>query len=347
MNADSSILNARSEMPRVSLVRSICYRPGPTRLLVTYNRILFISSQGNFSWGGAEELWSRAALYLAAEGFAVSASYPAFSPPDQRIVNLIEHGVDVWSRPRRYPLRKRAWRALVGPEKTPTTTEVERLVTAKSPEFVVISDGAPFPPLDLLEMCATKRLPFIIIVQCNHYYWWPGDALAERYRTVLAAALRCYFVSEANRRIAEKQIGCELLNAELVRNPLNVRFNASPPWPPLGPDDELSFACVARLEPTAKRPGRSLRSAGTTRMVNPQLAITLVWGEVGDNRGGLERWAHRLGITDRVVFEGTCGRRRRNLVAKSRPRHAGHELKVCPALWSRRCCVGRMSSRPM
>jgi hypothetical protein len=60
----------------------------------------------------------------------------------------------------------------------------------------------PFPPLDLLEMCATERLPFIIIVQCNHYFWWPGDALAERYRAVLAAALRCYFVSEANRRIA-------------------------------------------------------------------------------------------------------------------------------------------------
>jgi hypothetical protein len=98
----------------------------------------------------------------------------------------------------------------------------------------VISDGAPFPPLDLLEMCAAKHLPFIIIVHCNHYFWWPGDPLAERYRAALAAASRCYFVSEANRRIAEKQIGCELPNADLVRNPFNVGFNASPPWPPLG-----------------------------------------------------------------------------------------------------------------
>jgi hypothetical protein len=124
----------------------------------------------------------------------------------------------------------------------------------KIPQFVVISDGGPFPPLDLLKMCATQDLPFVIIVQCNHYFWWPGDALAERYRAALAAAaLRCYFVSEANRRIAEKQIGCELLNAELVRNPFNVDFNASPPWPPLARDGELRFACVGRLDPPGKR----------------------------------------------------------------------------------------------
>jgi glycosyltransferase involved in cell wall biosynthesis len=271
---------------------------------VTYKRIIFVSSQNNFSWGGAEELWSRAALHLAAEGFAVSASYPAFSPPDPRILNLIERGVDVWSRPRQHPLRKRAWRALVTPEKTPTTTEVERLVSAKSAEFVVISDGAPFPPLDLLEMCTTKRLPFIIIVQCNHYFWWPGDGLAERYRAALGAAVRCYFVSEANRRIAEKQIGCELLNAEVVRNPFNVEFSASPPWPPLGQGSELRFACVARLEPTAKGQDILFEVLAQPAWASRNWRLHLYGGEDGDNRGGLERWAQRLGITERVVFEG-------------------------------------------
>ena len=49
--------------------------------------------------------------------------------------------------------------------------QVERQIAATSLEFVVISDGAPFPPLDLLEMCAAKRLPFAIIVQCNQDFW--------------------------------------------------------------------------------------------------------------------------------------------------------------------------------
>ncbi len=177
---------------------------------MTNQRILFVSSVNDTPWGAAEELWSRAALDLTAEGLAVFASYAGHSPPHRRILDLRNRGVEVWFRPIPYPLRKRAWRALIAPQKTPTTLEVERLIAARPPDFVVISDGAPFPPLDLLEMCVAKRLPFVIIVQCNQYFWWPADDLAERYRAALATALRCYFVSDANRRIAEKQIGCEL-----------------------------------------------------------------------------------------------------------------------------------------
>ena len=267
-------------------------------------RILFVSSPNNVSWGAAEELWSRAALNLAAEGFAVSASYPKYSPPDPRILNLIARGIDVWFRPRQNPLRKRAWRALIAPEKTPTTLEVEGQVAARSPECVVISDGAPFPPLDLLEMCMTKRLPFVIIVHCNHYFWWPDDVFAERYRTALAAALRCYFVSDANRRIAEKQVGCEFRNAELVRNPFNVDFDASPPWPPLARDGELRFACVARLEPIAKGQDVLFEVLAQPAWACRNWRLHLYGRKDGDNRGGLERWAQRLGLADRVVFEG-------------------------------------------
>ena len=269
---------------------------------MAHKRILFVSSVNNTPWGAAEELWSRAALDLAVEGFAVFASYAAHSPPDRRVLNLTERGIEVWFRPMRYPLRKRAWRALTAPQKSPTTLEVERLVAARSPEFVVISDGAPFPPLDLLEMCATKRLPFVIIVHCNSYFWWPADALAERYRAALAAALRCYFVSNQNRRIAEKQIGCELPNAELVRNPFNVDFSASLPWPPLGGDGELRFACVGRLEPAGKGQDILFEVLAGPAWVTRYWRLHLYGG--GENRGGLERWAQRLGLADRVVFEG-------------------------------------------
>jgi glycosyltransferase involved in cell wall biosynthesis len=265
-------------------------------------RILFVSSVNDTPWGAAEELWSRVALDLAAEGFAVSASYAAWSPPHPRVLDLTERGVDVWFRPTPYPLRKRAWRRLTAPQKSLTTLEVERLVAARSPEFVVISDGSPFPPLDLLEMCVSKRLPFVIIVHCNQYFWWPADDLAARYRAALAAALRCYFVSDANRRIAEKQIGCELPNAELVRNPFNVDFNASPPWPPLGPDGELRFACVGRLDAPGKGQDILFEVLAGPTWATRSWRLHL-YGN-GENRGGLERWAQRLRLADRVVFEG-------------------------------------------
>jgi glycosyltransferase involved in cell wall biosynthesis len=269
---------------------------------VAYKPILFVSSVNATPWGGAEELWSRAALNLAADGFAVSASVVAWSPPHPRVLNLSERGIEVWCRPTQHSLRKRAWHRLTAPQKSPTTLQVEQLIAARSPEFVVISDGAPFPPLDLLEMCATKRLPFVIIVQCNQYFWWPADALAERYRTALAAALRCYFVSDANRRIAEKQIGCELPNSEVVRNPFNVDFGASPPWPPLGRDGELSFACVGRLDAPGKGQDILFEVLAGPPWASRNWRLHL-YGD-GENRAGLERWAQRLGLANRVVFEG-------------------------------------------
>jgi glycosyltransferase involved in cell wall biosynthesis len=188
------------------------------------------------------------------------------------------------------------------PQKTPTTLEVERLIVARSPDFVVINDGAPFPPLDLLEVCAAKRLPFVVVVHCNQYFWWPADDLAERYRAVLGAALRCYFVSDANRRIAEKQIGTELSNAEVVRNPFNVDYNASPPWPDACLDGDLHFACVGRLEPAGKGQDVLFEVLAQPAWATRNWRLHL-YGN-GENRDVLKRCAQRLGLGDRVVFEG-------------------------------------------
>lgn len=265
-------------------------------------RILFVSSTNSTPWGAAEELWSRVALDLAATGFAVSASIVGWTPPHANALELVESGIDVWFRPTPYPLRKRAWRALIAPEKDLTTLEVKRLIAARSPDFVMISDGAPFPPLDLLEMCAAKHLPFVIIVHCNQYFWWPADELTERYRAALASALRCYFVSNANRRIAEKQIGCEMLNAEIVRNPFNVDYNASPSWPPLGLNGELRLACVGRLDAPGKGQDILFEVLARPEWATRNWRLHL-YGD-GENRNGLQRWAQRLGLTDRVVFEG-------------------------------------------
>jgi glycosyltransferase involved in cell wall biosynthesis len=272
---------------------------------MAHKRILFVSTMSGSAWGGSEELWSRAALDLAAEGISVFASVVVWSPPDPRILNLIKQGVEVWFRPNSYPLRTLVWRRITVPQKTYTrveVVEVERLITARSPQFVVLSDGGPFPPVDLLEMCETKRLPFVTIGQANWDFWWPGDAVAERYRAALAAARRCYFVSNANRRLAEKEIGCELPNAEVVRNPFNVCFIASPPWPPLGRDGELRFACVGRLEPAAKGQDILLEALAQPAWATRNWRLYL-YGD-GRNRGVLERLVQRLGLTDRVVFEG-------------------------------------------
>ena len=272
------------------------------------NKIFFISTMDGDPWGGSEELWSQTALRLVAEGYSVSASVLERGPPHPRVVNLLERGVKVSFRPARYPLRKLAWHYLTAQPKTTTlgaligALELQRILAANPPDLVVLSNGGPLPPIDLIEVCNERRVPFVTIGQANRDEVWPGDALAARYRTALSAARGCYFVSEANLRLLEKQIGCTLQRAEVVRNPFNVDYDVSLPWPEPSGDDELRFACVARLEPAAKGQDILFEALAKPPWADRRWRLHL-YGQ-GNWRCGLERLARRLGLSDRVVFEG-------------------------------------------
>jgi glycosyltransferase involved in cell wall biosynthesis len=265
-------------------------------------KIVFVSLMRGAPWAGCEELWSQTAVNLVEEGFAVSASILAWSPPHRRVLDMVDRGIDIWLRPRKYSLQKLAWNKLTSPKSSLETLDVQRLIEAKSPDLVVLSEGGAFPPMEMLESCIARRVPFVTIAEANCDFWWPTDEEAERYRKGFSAALRCYFVSEANRRLLEKQIGCELSNAEVVRNPFNVKFDFSPAWPNLGQDGELHFACVARLDPVPKGQDILFEAlSGPSWMPRPwQLTL---YGE-GQRRKSLECLAQRLGISDRVIFAG-------------------------------------------
>jgi hypothetical protein len=214
---------------------------------------------GGSPWGGSEELWSRTALELVAEGFPVCASIRDWSPPHPRALALKERGVEVWLRPHAAPLWKHAWRAAAAPgqtcrlawgvlaeQRTVTDVEAERLLRARPPSLVVISEGSAFPPVDLLEFCIARRLPFATIQHANTESWSLPDRLAERYRTAIGGARRCYFVSQANRRLTETQIGDRLSNAEVIWNPVNLDPNyCQAGWPAPGPGGNCVSAASA------------------------------------------------------------------------------------------------------
>ena len=233
---------------------------------------------------------------------SISASVHNWSPLHERILKLTEAGADIQLRPPYYPLWKRATRTLFGSNNTVTVAEVQSLITAKPPALVIISAGAPLPPVELLELCASKKLQFVTIGQTNWEGWWPSDEMAGRYRKILPAARRCYFVSKANQRLTEKQIGCEISNAEVIHNPFNVDFHASLPWPPLKNSSDLHLACVGRLHPTSKGQDILFEALANPAWSERSWRLTL-YGE-GPMRNSLERMVKRLGLRDRVVFAG-------------------------------------------
>ena len=262
--------------------------------------IVFVSTMHPYPWGGSEELWSRTAMQFARNGISVAASVHGWSPPSKQVLQLVEAGIPVQLRRARHSLWRRAIQKL-GTSQDPLVTEVERLLARKQPCLVVFSDGGLAPPIALLEMCA-GRFPFVTISQANSERWWPDDELANRYRRAMPAALRCYFVSKANYRLFQIQVGCELPNAEIVWNPFNVNLNARPAWLPLPSDGELCLACVARLDPSSKGHDILLGALADPVWASRRWRLTF-YGD-GPMRNGVKRMVDHFRLQDRVTFAG-------------------------------------------
>ena len=255
-----------------------------------------------YAWGGSEELWSRAALDFLAQGMEVSASVREWKPLHARMRQLSEKGVELWLRPQSYPILKLGWQRIAHRGVSSTTLEVRRMLGARKPTLVIFSSGGPYPPIDLVELCMEKGIRFVTIGQANWDWNWIDDEHAARCRRGLSAAIRCFFVSRANLALTEKQLGCQLSNAEVVWNPFNIDYKASPSWPALGSNGELRLACVARLDPAFKGHDILFEALSTREWATRNWRLYL-YGE-GPVRNVLERLVQHFGISRRVVFAG-------------------------------------------
>jgi glycosyltransferase involved in cell wall biosynthesis len=265
---------------------------------MTGQRILFFST--TTGWAACEELWSQAALELLREGHEISASVS--TPVHPRVNALQKTGLYIAPRPVEYSILERAWHYAFARVKEKWVLELRNVIRNKSPQLVVFSEGTTYPPIELIDVCVSAKLPFATISHKNWDALWQSDELAARYRHALGLAQRCYFVSRANLRLAEWQIGCELTNAEVVRNPYNVGFNAAPAWPRLEPNDQLRMACVARLDPGQKGHDLLFEALANESWAERNWHLSL-FGR-GPVRSPLERLATHFGIAERVTFAG-------------------------------------------
>jgi glycosyltransferase involved in cell wall biosynthesis len=266
-------------------------------------RVLFVTTPHLDPWSGAEELWSRTAIELVSQGVPVSASVWEESLECPRMRELQARGVDLCPWPRQYSLRKHPWKRLRSWHNGAVAFAVERLLDAGTSAIAVLSDGGILPPIQLLELCVAKRIPFVTISHAgSEAVSYFDDDLAKRYRAALAAALRCFFVAQRIRLSAEKQIGGELANADIVRNPFNVSYDASVPWPKSGTDAAVRFACVGRLHPPAKGQDILFEALAQSQWKCRNWRLS-IYGE-GSTRLSLEWLARRLGLSERVKFAG-------------------------------------------
>jgi glycosyltransferase involved in cell wall biosynthesis len=299
--------------------------------------ILFISTMDGVPWGGSEELWTRTAALLAKQGMSVAASVHGWPQLDRRIIELSRPGVDLRPRPIKSSLLARARRCRSG--ETKLTFDIERSFGDTSPSLVVISNGDAFPPIELGEMCVAKGWPFVTVAHTNLAIFWPPDGMVARLRKVLPLARRCYFVSKANRILAEKQLGYDFDNAEIVYNPVVVEIDSPIAWPPYMSDQELRMACVGRLS-CEKGQDILLDALASPCWRERNWRLTL-YGN-GPGRDMLGRLVERLKLRDRVSFAGHVAVEEiwhENHILVLPSRHEGMPLTVIEAMFCGRPVV--------
>lgn len=265
-------------------------------------RIAFVSTNGAGPWGGSEVLWSEAALRLARQGHAATASVSGWPSPSEALQTLRTAGVDVHERAYAPPnLRPSPAQKLVGAIiRRTASVMLNRWLEQVKPDLICVSMGSPDDDVALASACMKVGVPYTIVLQANGEHIWPDDAKADRLVEFFTGAARAYFVSGRNRSLLEAQIGANLKNAEIVRNPFNVRWDAAPEWPMH--DEPVRLACIARLEPKAKGQDLLLRVLAREPWRSRPISLSL-YGS-GPMERSLKRLCQQLDLADRVAF---CG----------------------------------------
>lgn len=265
--------------------------------------IKFVSTQVWAPWGGSELLWSQTAQWLASEGVTVSASVHGWPDTPRPISALRECGVHVWERrPSITPLWQRLmWKFKFRPRSDFNDAKFREWLTTDSPDLVCFSDGAVAYFPRYLAHCLESGVPYANVAQANGEIFWPVDDIADEQFRVLEKARRCFFVSHGNLKLCELQLGHRLSNAEVVSNPFGVDYDIAPSWPQKGETD-LSLACVARLEPTAKGQDILFRVLAMEKWRSRSVSVSL-YGN-GPMAKSLQRLSAMLGVGDYVHFAG-------------------------------------------
>ena len=254
-------------------------------------RFTIISSCSDL-WGGSEELWSAAACALLEREHSISCFKSAVDETHPRVRRLKSLSGSV----RNLRRRNRAPVLLKYVHVLPLAMHLAR----RRPDLVIISQGDNYDGLYLGYLCRKLKIPYTLICQKASDYLWPEDKLRRLKAQVFRDAVKCFFVSEHNRRLTEDQYGVTLKNAIVVTNPYMVSVTEPLPWP-ANDDATLRLACVARLYLLDKGQDILLRVLARNKWKERKLHVSF-FGE-GVNRESLEFLAAKLG-TQNVSFEG-------------------------------------------
>lgn len=311
----------------------------------------FVSTLGRSVWGGSEELWSRAAIRFAKDGHRVSASVKHFpgQRQDVRRQRISASGIALtyWGRQRSYVGSRIRHYSRVLSKRCGWSWDWADDFAIGKPDLVVFSSPGNVFPASAVDVCRKRAIPYTLVVQSVSESFWPPDEQLEAWRDVYAGASAVFFVSDANRRSTELQVGFFGERFEVISNPYNVARDIPFHWPVA--DGTVQAAFVGRLEPEHKGLDLLFRSLADDRWKSRNLILNVY----GNGRSGesVRRMAAMLGLNEQVRFHGyvqdvqSVWKQNQLLILPSR--HEGLPLAVIEAMMcGRPCLVTNISGCP-
>lgn len=220
-------------------------------------KLAIISTMGGVPWGGSEELWAAAAREAVGAGHRVSAFlWRVRRGRRLRAEELARMGVKVreyappdgaWQKWRstftvRHPRAATWWARLLHPSEPIFRGRPDVVLLSLGDTYVLGMHRAYHVFVDEL---IRRSIPYVIVNQLAVDDWRPDVSAADVTRRAFKHARRVGFVSEHNRALVERQLGVSLVNATVVRNPVNMADVSAVAWPGEG---TARLACVSRLQ---------------------------------------------------------------------------------------------------
>jgi glycosyltransferase involved in cell wall biosynthesis len=259
-------------------------------------RLLFVSSNIHTPWGGSELLWYKTAVFLTtkteAEIAVIAKKWPSVP---RHIREIADVGGQIYdlpvppATPFEYAIAK-FWR--------PIEDQKRSLVQKFSPDLIVHSMGKSFEGGDWMTIAHDLAVPYVNIIHLSSELQWPSNDEVDVYRMGYDNARCNYFVSQANREIVCRQLGMEIANSSIVRNPISVSRKLLP-YPEI--KEGYYFALPALLVPIHKGQDILFEVLAQTKWKQRPLHLNL-YG-TGAYSKSLSYYSQYLGL-ENVHFKG-------------------------------------------
>jgi glycosyltransferase involved in cell wall biosynthesis len=257
-------------------------------------------------WGGSEELWFSMAKAAIAEGHTIIHLSFDFDTVHPRLQELEALGARLYQRPGYFPAGISTWKRSTKLLLNYIRKKIDnpfKQVFRHRPDIVLYNGTCYSIAKEKLLLGALRKYRPIFFIMCQLNVEDDreiSEAEASLIRSAYDMAKNVFLVSRRNQLIAERHLCRDMINAVLVRNPVNMQDTESLAFPSF--KGNVQMALVGNL--ITRHKGQdilfSLLKEPKWKERNWDLNI---YGD-GPDRGYLEELARYYRLQDRIIFHG-------------------------------------------